>query len=108
MWDDTAQTLSGVATRPAGERGNVFVLLPRQWRLVNHQGVNLMKEVRDMTAVARLPVAFETDRAAFELHFEQLDVPNVAWAGWLPYTTVEEWLAYVEQHRAVGDTRVVE
>ena len=106
-WDEETKILAGIATRPAGEHGNLFVHLPRPYRLVNHKEVGLMKEVRDMTVVARVPIAFQTEKTAFALRFDVLDVPNVAWRGWLPYCSEAEWKAYVEEHRPPGDTRVL-
>jgi hypothetical protein len=107
-WDEATQTLSGEANRPAGEKGNLFLHLPRQYRLINHRGVNLMKEVLDMTAVARAPIHFTDQPVEFEYRFERIDVPHVSHRYWLPYKTVEEWKAYVAENRAPGDTRVVE
>jgi len=107
-WDSETMTLSGVAARPAGERGNLFIHIPRQFRLVNHRGVGLMKDVRDMTVVARVPMAFARERERFDLRFADLGSRYVARKGWLPYATVEEWLAYVQEHRDASDTRVIE
>ncbi|NLF30787.1 MAG: hypothetical protein GX591_07865 [Planctomycetes bacterium] len=107
-WDEASMTLSGTAARPAGQPGSVFIHIPRRLRLINHRGVNLAKDVRDMTVVARLPLTFERDRADFALRFEPLRTRYVTRKRWLPYATEDEWLAYVAEHREAGDTRVVE
>jgi hypothetical protein len=107
-WDQEPMTLSGTAVRPVGEKGNIFFLMPRNLRLVNHVGTNLMKEVRDMNVVIRLPVTFGHEREDFELRFTELDTPYLTRKGWLPYATEEEWLKYVREHRNPGDTRVME
>jgi alpha galactosidase C-like protein len=107
-WNEKTMTLSGTVTRPVGECGNVFIHIPRQLRLINHKGVGLMKDVRDMTVVARLPIHFEQEREDFELRFAELETRFVARRGWLPYASVDEWLEYVRKHRNPNDTRVVE
>jgi hypothetical protein len=55
QWDEVEQCLSGTVRRPVGEAGSLFVLMPRRYRLLNHGGLNLMKEVLDMNVVVRLP-----------------------------------------------------
>jgi hypothetical protein len=107
-WDADTHTLAGVATRPAGETGNLFLHLPRTWRLVNHSGIGLMKEVRDMTAMARVPLRFEEDETAFSFHFEPLHVPNVCWRWWLPYRSEAEWRDWLAANRQPDDTRIIE
>ena len=107
-WDQASMTLSGTATRPAGEVGNLFVHMPRTYKLVNHKRANTMKDVRDMCVVVRIPLYFETNDELFRLQFEVMDTPYVSRKGWLPYASVREWLEYVDTHRKSGDTRVVE
>jgi hypothetical protein len=107
-WNEPEGTLSGVVSRPAGESGHLFLHLPREWRLVDHSGVRLMKEVLDMSAMACIPIRFESDRVEFSYRFERLDVPNVCWRWWLPYRSVEEWQAWLKANRDPDDTRVIE
>ncbi|HPS52438.1 MAG TPA: hypothetical protein PLK08_02700 [Phycisphaerae bacterium] len=107
-WNEKAMTLKGVATRPAGECGSLFFLTPRQFRLINHDKTNTMKEVIDMQTVIRLPMEFRSDKEKFELRFEIMNTPFVARKGWLPYATEEEWRKYVEAHHKPDDTRVIE
>ena len=42
------------------------------------------------------------------LRFESIGTRYVSRRGWLPYSTEEEWIAYVVEHRRDDDTRVVE
>ncbi len=107
-WDEASMTLAGAATRPAGERGNLYFLMPRAMSLINHGRSFLMKEVLDMNVVIRSPVVFGEERATFELRFRPRGTPYVSRKGWLPYTTEQEWLAYAQRHRRPGDTRVFE
>ena len=107
-WDGPSMTLSGTATRPSGESGNLLFLMPRTMSLINHGESFLMKEVLDMNVVIRRPVHFTTGREAFELRFRPLETPYVSRKGWLPYTTEQEWLEYAERHRSPGDPRVFE
>jgi len=107
-WDEKTMALSGTATRPVGEHGNVFIHIPRQLKLINHKGVGLMKDVRDMSVVARLPLCFAREQEEFELCFSQLETRYVTRKGWLPYATEAEWLAYVKEHQAPESTRVIE
>ena len=107
-WDEASMTLTGTATRPAGERGNLFFLMPRAMSLINHTESFLMKEVLDMNVVIRRPVHFSAEREAFELRFRPRGTPYVSRKGWLPYTTEREWLEYAERHRAPDDPRVFE
>ena len=107
-WDGPSMALSGTATRPAGESGNLLFLMPRSMSLINHGGSFLMKEVRDMNVVIRRPFHFASEREAFELRFKPRGTPYVSRKGWLPYTTEQEWLEYAERHRSPGDPRVFE
>jgi len=107
-WHDETKTLAGTITRPAGERGNLFFLIPRHLKLINHEKANTMREVLDMQTVVRLPVEFKNERETFELRFEPIDTKFIARKNWLPYATEKEWLAHVEKHRDPSSTRVIE
>jgi hypothetical protein len=107
-WHEPTKTLRGVATRPAGERGSLFFLVPRHLMLVNHEQANTMKEVIDMQTVVRLPVQFKRNKEPFMLRFKVMDTKYVSRDGWLPYATEKEWLAYVRKNRDAGSTRVIE
>jgi len=106
-WDEATMTLSGTATRPAGERGHLFFLLPRMVKLVDYEGANLMKDVRDMNVVVGYPVSFAREKESFALRFERMDTAYVSRRGWLPYATEEEFIRHFEHHRRPGDTRVL-
>jgi hypothetical protein len=107
-WDKKSMRLTGTACRPAGETGNLFFLMPRKFRLINHQGTGLMKELRDMTVVIRKPIKFRKACETFELLFEPWELPRIAPRELLSYGTEKEWLEYVKSHRKPDETRVVE
>lgn len=107
-WDADCRRLSGSVSRPAGETGNLFFLMPRKMRLVNHEGVFLLKELQDLNVILRLPVHFAGDTVRFELDFEPWNLGLVAPRGLLPYATEEEWRDYMRRARKPGDTRVFE
>ena len=103
LWNEKELTLQGTAARPQGENGNLFFLLPRSGflKLINHDRINVMKEVIDMHSVIRLPIEFKSNSEMFELCFEKMDTDFVSRPGWLPYSTEEEWLEYVRDKKGV-------
>jgi hypothetical protein len=107
-WDPARLRLSGTARRPAGESGNLYFLMPRRMRVVNHGRVHLLKELLDFTVILRLPVSFERDRADFELAFEPWKLTPLAPRGLLRYATEQEWRAHMKKTGGPGDTRVYE
>jgi hypothetical protein len=108
VWNENTMTLSGVALRPAGERGSLFFLMPRKYRMINYEDAHLLKDVRDMNVIVRREIPFTSDREEFELRFEPVGTRYVSRRGWLPYATEEEWLAYIADHRSEDDTRIVD
>ncbi len=100
-WDADRLCLSGVVSRPAGESGNLFFLMPRKMRLLNHEGVGLLKDLRDFNVIMRLPMQFLTDTVEFALYFAPWDLGWVAPEGLLPYSTEDEWREYMRQHGRV-------
>jgi hypothetical protein len=107
-WDEDAMRLSGTVTRPAGEVGNLFILMPRKMRVINHKGLWLMKELIDMNVIIRKEIRFNKDCESFEIFFEPWEEKYVTARPLMPYATEAEWLEYAEAHRLPGDTRVIE
>jgi hypothetical protein len=107
-WDKARMRLVGAVRRPVGESGNVFFLVPRGMKLVNHEGIALMKEFLDMNVVARLPVRFEHEVERFDLEFAPRGTPYVGRKGWMRHPREEDWLEEVRKSRIPGDTRVIE
>lgn len=73
QWDADAMCLRGQATRPAGERGSLYFLMPNDWYLVNHEGHKLMKDGRDNSVIIRREMAFTQPVMDFELQFAPLE-----------------------------------
>ena len=72
-WDRKRMTLTGTATRPKGERGNLCFVMPRGHRLVNYEGHQLLKYGTDMSVVIRKEIHFTKKEVAWELQFETLN-----------------------------------
>ena len=107
-WDEAEKTLSGVVTRPVGEKGELYFLMSRKWEVTAPQQCTMMKDLDDMNIVIRMPIRFETERQPFSLSFKPWRHTHVVPDGYLPYVTEAEWLAYKEKNRAENDTRVYE
>lgn len=107
-WNPETMTLSGTLTRPAGEKGNLFLLIPRNYKLLNHMGINLMKELLDFNIVAKVPISFDLDTASFSFTFEEWNFNMLAPRGHIPYATKEEWQAYMAENYKKQTTRVFE
>jgi hypothetical protein len=58
-WDSAANALKFRAQRPAGERGNVFLLVPPGWELANPAGLWLGKDPRNKSVIARCDLEFD-------------------------------------------------
>lgn len=72
-WDARKRVLAGTATRPKGETGNLFFLMPPELRLVNHEGHYLMKDGTDGSVIIRRSLTFRRPAEPFALQFEVLD-----------------------------------
>jgi hypothetical protein len=107
-WDPERKCLSGTVTRPAGQTGNLYFLMPRKMRVINDKGLFLMKELEDMNVVIRKEIKFTKDHESFEIFFEPWEEKYVTAKPLLPYATEAQWLEYVRKHRSPGDTRVIE
>ena len=107
-WNEENGCLSGSVTRPVGERGNLFILMPRNFQLLNTGGISLVKELLDFHVILRLPLHFTADTLHFELKFDHWRLNMLAPKGLLPYATKEEWLAYMRDHYHKEETRVFE
>jgi len=108
VWNEAEMKLTGTVKRPAGEGGNLFFLMPREFRLINHEGAFLVKEILDMNVVIRKPIYTTGDQDTFELRFERLGTKYVSRPGWLPFSTEKEWLDYLGQKGRDGDPRVID
>jgi len=100
--------LSGCFTRPAGESGSAYFLMPRGYKLKNHEGCFLLKEILDFNVVIRLPLVFESDTVRFELFFEEHILTPLSPPGLASYCTEGEWKEYMKNNYTKEDTRIFE
>ncbi len=107
-WDPGRRRLSGTVTRPEGQTGNLYFLMPRKMRVINDKGLFLMKELEDMNVVIRKEIKFTKAHESFEIFFEPWEEKYVTAKPLLPYATEVQWLEYIRKHRIPGDTRVIE
>jgi len=107
QWDQEKMCLRGTVTRPVGEAGNLYFLMPRKMRVINDKGLWLMKELDDMNVIVRKEIRFESDREEFEIYFEPWGERYVTGKHLMPFATEAEWLDYVEKNRKPGDTRII-
>lgn len=70
-WDTRENVLSGSAVRPAGETGNIFLLMPQGFRLLNHEGHWLARDYRDSSVIIRREIRFRKRRMDWRLSFLQ-------------------------------------
>ena len=107
-WDQESNRLSLSVTRPVGEMGNIYVLMPRNYRLINAKGVNLLKELLDFKVIMQIPVKFDEEIKNFAFDFEQWNPVNLSPRGHIPYSTKQEWLDYMRDNYKKQGTRVFE
>lgn len=107
-WDEDRMCLSGTATRPVGEVGSLFFLMPRNMSVVNPKGLWLMKELEDYKVIIRKEIIFNKEHEDFEIFFEPWEERKYVPDHLMHNATVEDWLDRVKRHRKPGDTRVIE
>lgn len=78
-WDKRQQVLRGVAVRPKGSRGNVYIAAPAGWKPVDYSGVFVAKDARDGTLVIRRPLDFRRARVAWSVPFATLNAEEKHW-----------------------------
>ena len=69
------KTLEFTATRPVGEDGSVFILMPQNLRVVD-SGICYTARNRNGTTgdlIVRVPLHFDTDTITRQIHFELID-----------------------------------
>ena len=107
-WDPDIMRLSLSVTRPVGEKGNVLLLMPRNFRLINNKGVHLLKELLDFSVIIQVPVTFDEPVESFAFDFEKFNPISLSPRGHIPYSTEREWLDYMRENYKRQDTRVFE
>jgi hypothetical protein len=74
-WDAATLTLSGLAVRPAGESGNVFITAPKGLRVENPRRHWIAKDGRDNTLVIRRAFQFTSQPERWNVCFAPVDRP---------------------------------
>lgn len=69
-WDSARKILKGICTRPAGERGNLYFRLPKGWKPLSYEGLNVAKVCHDGTVIAMKRIAFPAETATWQLALE--------------------------------------
>ena len=62
-------TLSGKATRVAGEEGNLFFLMKDGYAPVTNEGVSIVRYIRDWDMVIKKHIVFTKDTEEFRIQF---------------------------------------
>ncbi len=107
-WNKETLTLSGIATRPKGEKGSVFVHSPRNFKLINRGKCHILKELLDHNLVIEVPLNFKSEEAEFELNFEEWNFYNFSPIGLMPYSNIDELKDYMKKNYSKESTRVFE
>ena len=110
-WDPDKKRLSLSVVRPIGERGNIYILMPRDYKLINTKGVHLLKELLDFNVIMQVPVSFDNadnTMKSFAFDFEQWQSVTLSPRGHIPYSTKQEWLDYMCDNYHRQDTRIFE
>jgi hypothetical protein len=75
-WDEATRTLSGTATRPAGNCGTLFVSAPKGLAVVNPQGYHIARDAHDDSLVISRQFEFTGEPVAFALNFTEIAEPH--------------------------------
>ncbi len=72
-WNPETMTLSGTATRPEGEMGNLFVNAPPGFAVTNPQGLWIAKDGQTDTLIIRVQLQFDGEPQHWSVTFEKYD-----------------------------------
>lgn len=106
-WDEKSMRLSGKVTRPVGETGNLFFLMPRKMRAINTEGLWLMKELDDMNLIIRKEIKFTHEHESFEIFFEPWERKYIP-EHLMKKATEEEWMESMNKGKKNENTRVLQ
>ncbi len=70
-WDEATMTLSGKATRAAGEEGNIYFLMKDGCAPVTNEGLVVVRYVRDWDMVIKKHIVFTQDTVDFQIKFKE-------------------------------------
>lgn len=108
-YDPETMTLKCTVTRPVGEVGRLFFLMPRDMMLKQNGKFHFsMKEVVDMQTVINYPIVFEHEKEEIVLEFEPLTNGLLARGGWLSYHDEAGFQQFIKDNPYPEKTRVIE
>ncbi|MFP4384316.1 MAG: hypothetical protein ACLFSE_09735 [Spirochaetia bacterium] len=66
------QNLQDSAIRPAGEKGNLFLVSPPAYRACGIRGMSVGKDAADGSLIIRIPLVFEESRIRWKSNLANL------------------------------------
>lgn len=72
-WDKNSFTLKGIAMRPKGEKGNIFVIAPKGYKLKDYSGLWVAKDGNNGSLIIRKEINFRKNKEKWELPFSKID-----------------------------------
>ena len=79
-WDETNLTLSGKATRPIGEKGNLYIVTPWNWKSRNlNKNLWVAKSGIDESLIIRKEIQFNSDIENWQIEFDHFNEEEVYW-----------------------------
>jgi len=73
-WDARSGILSGRATRPRGEEGNLFIIAPEGWKPVDYRDLWVAKHSADRTILVKKHIVFDRPAVSWKIAFERYTV----------------------------------
>lgn len=107
-WDESTKTLRGSFSRPDGERGNAYILAPKEFHLLNPAGKNVLKDLLDFNVIIKVPLHFVDGAAELELRFKDWEYELLAPKGLIQYSSRQEWIDYMAANYPPEKKRVFE
>ena len=79
-WNSESEVLSGTASRPAGERGNIYIIAPWNFKEKNlNRGLWVAKSATDDSLIIRKSIYFEQEKMDWRIEFKKLDEKEIEW-----------------------------
>jgi hypothetical protein len=69
VWDEEAMILQGSAYRPGGEKGNLFLVSPPEYRVWDIRGMSVGKDAEDGSLIIRVPLEFDGSCVRWAVEF---------------------------------------
>lgn len=69
-WNAEQQYLAGVSVRPKGEKGNLYLRLPKGWKPIDYKGLHTAKVPFDKSVIALKRIDFHEEWVKWRVDFE--------------------------------------